>query len=285
MKNTFNWKVLIIFLFCFVTLSAGQVRAEEVKHLEGFSRSNEKIVVKYDEVVDSDIICTNGDVEIEGKVNGNLIVINGKVNVRGVVTKDILVVDGSISKTPQGQVLGTQYRIKNKLGDIISASTGAITFMVNNQKYIETFLVVFCLILGIILYVAYNVKIQEIVFDYKSKPMKTMIIGYSALVIVVPLIVLISVITIVGMVAIPLLLVFLIVVSILGFISLGKLFGDMIIRNKCSKMLEAVKIIVGLFIMCLIAIIPKMGMVLFLFLFLPAAVGGVLGQLKLVKNL
>lgn len=72
------------------------------------TRFNSDLTIGRDEVIDGDVVLTNGDAFVEGKINGKLVVTNGDVNLgdSAVVEGDVVCVNGDVNKKEGARIKG-----------------------------------------------------------------------------------------------------------------------------------------------------------------------------------
>jgi hypothetical protein len=83
--------------FCMVLVMAAPAGATETRH-------EERITIRKDEVIHSDLYASGGQIRIEGTIEGDLVVAGGDIEVSGHVLGDVLSASGSLRLT--GQVDG-----------------------------------------------------------------------------------------------------------------------------------------------------------------------------------
>ena len=171
--------------------------------IEGGSiiKFGEPLVVKKDEIVDGDVLSLGGDVTVAGTVTGDVAIVGANLHLlsSGVIKGDMLTFGGSIHQEPGGEIRGQRvgmlpkdFRGYGPFPIIFSPLENLITFGIP----LLLFVIVSFLFLALAGFFAPR-HIERIAETIEVAPLKSILLGFAALVLALPLFLLLCV-TIIG---------------------------------------------------------------------------------------
>jgi hypothetical protein len=169
--------------------------------IEGGSiaRFGEPIVIAEDEVVDGDVFSFGGHVTVAGTVTGDVAVIGANLQLRptGVIKGDVFTLGGTIHQEPGSQIRGQRAGVLPEnfhiyTPFIIHPLTNLITFGLP----LLFFIIISFLFIALAGFFAPR-HIEQIATAIEAKPLKSILLGFAAMVAFLPLFLLLCV-TIIG---------------------------------------------------------------------------------------
>jgi len=114
--RTASFLVILTVVFSGSLTMAARPAGEET-HCEDMVVTGDKILVERDEVVNGDVVCICGDIEIAGTVKGDAVSICGDLVLKrtAVVEGDVVAVGGKIEKHKEAKVHGESMSIGIRL--------------------------------------------------------------------------------------------------------------------------------------------------------------------------
>jgi hypothetical protein len=164
-------------------------------------RFGEPVVVKADEVVDGDLLSIGGDVTVAGTVSGDVAIVGADLHLlpTGVIKGDILTFGGTIHQQPGGEIRGQRVGVLPKNFHVY----GPFPIFYSQLNNLITFglpLLFFVIISFLFLTLAgffVPHHVERIGEAIEAAPLKSILLGFAALVLALPLFILLCV-TIIG---------------------------------------------------------------------------------------
>lgn len=236
MKKCFKF---IIFALMLIFFTGTAVEAYPVSTIESMVKIGQNAYVQPGEVVNSDVVSVGGDIYINGTVNGSAVCVGGNIYVNGTVEGDVTCIGGTISK-------GTQSKIQGKTTEV--GKNFNIPFNVRHNYFwglgknnglskfsIASFAIMF--ILSFIIYEIMPKNISSMAIETKNNISKSLLYGYCSIIALAVIIVL-FIVTIIGILAVPILLIAAYIVFLIGFTSIaiycGKRLGLAVLNRNIS---------------------------------------------------
>lgn len=238
MKNCAKIIIFTIMLF-FITGAAAE--AYPISTIESMIRIGQNAYVQPGEVENSDVVSIGGDIYINGTVNGNAVCIGGNVYVNGTVKGDVTCIGGTISKGSQSKIEGktteigrsftAPFNLKHNYLGIFSRNNGFSNFSIAS--------LVIMFIFSFIIYEIMPKNITSMAIEVNNNIRKSLLYGYCSI-IAIPIIAILFIITIIGILAVPILFIAAYIVFLIGFTSLaiycGKRLGLAILNRNISDL-------------------------------------------------
>lgn len=247
--------IVSAFIFVFSTSAWAQIDGEA----RNIVRFGEDIEIEEGEVVSGDLVVFGGDAIVAGTVEGNVTVLGGDVELKSTAEIDgeLTVLGGRIEREPGAQVKegvtsGRQFIPRR--GFWIDPTTWfGFSLLFNFLTLLGT------LALGAIVVALLPDYSEKIALFIAQEPWQAVGVGFLALLLVVPAIVLLA-ITIIGILLIPLFIIFVVVAYIYGYIAASLLIGKRIFEvSKASTSTPVAEAVVGILVVGLLRFIPFIG--------------------------
>jgi len=171
--------------------------------IEGGSiiKLGERVVIKEDEIVDGDLLSFGGDVTVVGTVSGDVAIVGADLYLKptGIIKGDIFTLGGSVHQEPGGEIRGQRINVLHKNLRVY----GPFPMFFNQFENLVTFgipLLFFVIISFLFLALAgffVPRHIERIGEAIQVAPLRSILLGFAALVAALPLFVLLCV-TIIG---------------------------------------------------------------------------------------
>jgi len=247
--------IVSAFIFVFSTTAWAQIDGEA----RNIVRFGEDIEIEEGEVVSGDLVVFGGDAIVAGTVEGNVTVLGGDVELKSTAEIDgeLTVLGGRIEREPGAQVkegVTSGRRFIPRRGFWIDPTTWfGFSLLFNFLTLLGT------LALGAIVVALLPDHSEKIALFIAREPWQAVGVGFLALLLVVPAIVLLA-ITIIGIPLIPLFIIFVVVAYICGYIAASLLIGKRIFEvSKASASTPVAEAVVGILVVGLLRFIPFIG--------------------------
>lgn len=256
MKNIVALLAIIsAFIFVFSTAAWAQIDGEA----RNIVRFGEDIMIEEGEVVSGDLVVFGGDAVIAGTVEGNATVLGGDVELKSTAEIDgeLTVLGGRIEREPgaevkEGVTSGRKFFPQRAFWIDPTAWFG-FSLLFNFLTLLGT------LALGAIVVALLPDHSEKIALFIAQEPWQAVGVGFLALLLVIPAIVLLA-ITIIGIPLIPLFILSVIVAYIYGYIAASLLIGKRIFEvSKASTSTPIAEAVVGILVVGLLRFIPFVG--------------------------
>lgn len=247
--------IVSAFIFVFSTTAWAQIDGEA----RNIVRFGEDIEIEEGEVVSGDLVVFGGDAIVAGTVEGNVTVLGGDVELKSTAEIDgeLTVLGGRIEREPGAEVkegVTSGRRFIPRRGFWIDPTTWfGFSLLFNFLTLLGT------LALGAIVVALLPDYSEKIALFIAREPWQAVGVGFLALLLVVPAIVLLA-ITIIGILLIPLFIIFVVAAYIYGYIAASLLIGKRIFEvSKASASTPIAEAVVGILVVGLLRFIPFVG--------------------------
>ena len=199
--------------------------------------TGDDLTVKAGEVVAGDVVVTAGDLDVEGTVKGDAVVTGGNLRLgpTAVVEGDCVVTGGKMEVSPTAKIGGERVVIAGPgleglkwlgLGKHVTEPVRASIKLVKEFAFFG-FLMFLALLLVIFLPRQFARVEEHLAEDFP----RSALLGVAAMVLL-PVSLVILVVSILGIPFAPLVLVAAILAALVGYITLGRVIGGRILKNK-----------------------------------------------------
>lgn len=243
------------FIFAFSTIAGAQIDGEA----RNIVRFGEDIMIEEGEVVSGDLVVFGGDAVIAGTVEGNITVLGGDVELKSTTQIDgeLTVLGGRIERERGARVQGgvTSGRRFFPRRGFWTDPTAWFRFslLFNFLTLLGT------LALGAIVVALLPDHSERIALFIAREPWQAVGVGFLALLLVIPAVVLLAV-TIIGIPLIPLFVLSVIAAYTYGYIAASLLIGKRIFEvSKASAPTPIAEAVVGILVVGLLRFIPFIG--------------------------
>lgn len=231
-------KALFFTLMMVIILGSVAYAASPTVPALGMIKMGQNIYIQPGEIENSDAVSLGGDIYVNGTVNGNAVCIGGNVYINGSVKGDVTCIGGNINVGSAGKVSGKTTEIGRSFNIPFKYRNNYfknITGYYPGRGSFTAFILLF--VFSIIIYKIMPKNINRIAFEARNNLGKNLIYGYSAL-IIIPVITVLLIVTIIGIILIPILLLVSYIIFLIGFTSLslycGKRIGLAILNRNIS---------------------------------------------------
>lgn len=260
MKKYFSFLLVLLLLIPSIAIGSS----------EGKFQIQGDVVIPVGEVLNGDAIAIMGNVIIDGKVNGDVVAVMGSINVNGEVTGDVTAVGGHIAKGENSKIYGDTNEIG--LGQGISGfarSLGKTHFNMKPWGYTYVFprryssFLDFTKLLGLIalgslLVVLFPNSTKNAITNVDKEVGRKALIGFASI-LLLPIVVVLTAFTIIGIPLIPIIIVLFITAGFFGYISITVYIGHKITERIDVKSNIFLDLSIGILLLWLIKFIPFIG--------------------------
>lgn len=225
-------------LMMVLLLSSVAYAASPIAPALGIVKIGQNVYIQPGEVYNSDAVAIGGDIYVNGTVNGNALCIGGNVYINGSVKGDVTCIGGNINKGSEGKVSGKATEIGRNFNIPFKYRNNYFRNIIGYYPGKGSFArVILLFVFSIIIYEIMPKNINRTAFEARNNLGKKLIYGYSAL-IAIPIITVLLIATIIGIILVPILLLVSYVVFLIGFTSLslycGKRIGLAVLSRNIS---------------------------------------------------
>jgi hypothetical protein len=219
-------KVFFLMLIIIVFMSPAHVLAESTN----IFKIGENVTVDRGTRVSS-VMTINGQITINGKVDGNVIAIGDSI----VLTKRAIV-EGNVISLGGVIVLGKGAEVNGSLTEINSSNISDVVSTLLSDEWegwswvwaVFSLIIFFSiLIIALLLTALLPTPVYTVAHAVQAETLKVMLWGILGLILIVPLAVLLT-ISVIGIVLIPLEIILVVCASLMGFIAMSQLIGQKI---------------------------------------------------------
>ena len=253
-------KYLVTALFLVVLLLPALAGAASQDSIVRFGEDAE---VPLGTTVDSNVVVFNGNATVRGRVRENVVVIMGDIYLEqdAVVDGNVVSVGGRIVKSPTAHIGGEN----------VSLGAGNLRFMPHMQFSFarragagSVWRLLSVMFLGWVFFWLLPAPIVKVARTASADPLKSVLYGLLGYLAVIPLTIML-IITIVGIMALPLLWASVFAGRFLGQVALGLLAGKLISERLNLSWSSAAHVLLGLLALGLFTLIPVVGSLMSLF--------------------
>lgn len=204
----------------------------------GVLRIGQNVYVQPGETENSDVVSIGGDIYVNGAVNGSVVCIGGNIYINGSIKGDVTCIGGNVNLGTQGKINGKNTEIGRNVDIPFKYRNSYFRNIIGSypgKGSLTAFLLLF--VFSIIVYEIMPRNITEIAFQTRNKLRRSLMYGYGAL-IIIPIVTMLLIITIIGILLVPILFLGAYLIFLIGFTSLslycGKRLGLAVISKNLS---------------------------------------------------
>jgi len=238
-------------------------------------KTGENLVINKGEAVNN-VFCINGNVEVNGTIKENIVVLNGDLALGrySKVNGEIVVVGGKISRSKRAKLSKPATSLSaNQLTTIVSSMDFAYP---KQGKIIPVLISLSSLLLCMLAVIFFPKIIGNISFVAESSPWETLGFGLLSWILILP-VALIFILSIFGILLLPLYFLAIIIVTFFGKVAIAQLIGKKTVatlkRNPLSIIWETA---IGLLILWALQFLPFFGAIISTLVYVFALGAGVL---------
>ncbi len=214
-----------------VLVPAGGARAEQVTY-QDMVRILGDVVVPAHARVQSNAVAILGSVTVHGTVNGDVVAVLGDVvlSPTAVVIGDIVTVGGALRRSPEAQVRGQITEVS--FGRIFAGGLGRLGFPVVPGVF-RVFYVAGLFALALVLWALAPRHVDVVVSTIAAEPARSALWGLTALVLLLPLVIVLS-ITIIGIPVALAVVLAAVLARFMGYVALSLFLGHRLTGAVCG---------------------------------------------------
>jgi len=253
-------KYLVVAVFVTVLLLPALAGAASQDSIVRFGEDAE---VPQGTTVDTNVVVFNGNATVRGRVRENVVVIMGDIYLEqeAVVDGNVVAVGGRVIKSPTARIGGEN----------VSLGAGNFRFMPHMNfsfgRHVgvgSVWRLLSIVFLGCVLYWLLPAPVVKVAGTASADPLKSVLYGLLGYLAVIPLTIML-IITIVGIMALPLLWASVFAGRFLGQVALGLLAGKLIAERLNLSSSGVAHVLLGLLTLGLFTLIPVVGGLMSLF--------------------
>lgn len=287
---------LIVFILAILCMAGLSMTGYAEKSQGGILELVGNVVVDADQVINGDVQAMAGSVTVHGVVNGTVTAMAGNVTIYGKVHGDVNCTAGNVYVKKDAVVEGTVTAMAGKVfkdenatikGSVVEMAKAANNYHSSHHTSYADIMVsprvpwfiliwgivtglVSWLALGAILMLFFAKHVQVLAVAQAARPGYYFCMGFVAMLLAPPVMVLLA-LTIVGIPVVILLGLLLFIATIFGQLGVARVIGERIIeRFNISNKTEMAKVLIGIVAIFLITLVPILG---WLFFFVTACIG------------
>lgn len=251
--------VVTVILGCaFVYSSQGQI---EIDNGNSVVKIIGDIYIPKDGIIEGDVVAVVGDVKLDGKVKGDVVAVVGDVELNNVVEGDVVAPLGKIHKGPYGKVLGEVLDINNLRLNILPPRH--FNLRITHNWGIKFFNLIILFGAGALVLAFMPENIKTMTFELKKDPFRKLLIGFLTM-ILVPVVILLTAISIIGLPLIPFVILALVISKFIGYTSVAFYTGSRIKEQSSLNTNTLLELFLGMIVLWLISFIPFIGFLSYL---------------------
>jgi hypothetical protein len=255
MKKEFCLKYFLVFLLAFVVYSQ-KVFADDIVKMGA------PIEIKKGEIFEGNAVSLFSDIEIEGALTGNAVAVFGNVRLGedALVGRDTVSIGGEVICNTDSQVKGRIHQLRlHKLLLVLLPTLGTLACV---SIFYQLFFSLAVLALIMLIAIIFPKTLEKAAAKLEHSPFKSFFAGILALA-GLPLVIFILIVTLIGIIFIPLLFVLIACASVFGYAACALLIGRRILEAFGQKDKPAfLSVLVAGVLFGLVSAVPLVGLLL-----------------------
>ncbi len=251
---SFMFAVLLVFVGLSTNLIAQTDGALRLENGGSIVKVMDDIHISEEMVVNGDVVAIMGDIGIDGRVRGDVVSVMGDIRINNKVDGNVISIMGRMKEGPMAQIHGDIIQVIGGRNIVIGGKDISPPFGQFFRWSFRISRLIILLALVVLTYALLPKQEEAMALALSKNPIKKFVKGLVTL-LAMPLVFIITLLSILGIPLIPFIVVAFVIAMIIGYVGVALFVGNRINDTAKTEMNVYIRLLIGVIILWLLRLV------------------------------